>query len=519
MRRNSRRAGVLALALATAALVAGSAAGHPDSGGSAKAGFSLIVGTTVPITGDESVFGPPFQKNAQLAVDVANRALATDGISDIKISLDASDDGSAPASALNAARKLISDGASCIAGSIPSANTIAIANGATIPAGIPQIAPASTSATITTLDDHGLVFRIAPSDVLQGPVLAAAMQAEIGKGKTVSFAARNDAFGAGLIGSTNAAWKKLGGKETRAPVLYDPTAASYDSEAQQIVAGNPDAWVILDFPANYAKMGAALLRTGKFDASRMFVGGGQPSTIPSFVPTASMQGARGTRPAVPLGTSLTNAYDAMYAAAPGTKDRQSLDVNNFDAAMTCILASIAANSSNGQKIAAQLRRIAGPPGTKYTFQQLPAAIKALRAGKDINYEGIAGSIDWDANGDPASATYDFYKYINSTLTVIRQYRNLHGRILKLDLTPPTKPAIRGKRVSKSRHVVFRISSHDPGNVSPPVALQCGFDKQKLHACGKKVAATLKPGRHVLKAAATDAQDNRSKLALFRFTIK
>jgi hypothetical protein len=251
----------------------------------------------------------------------------------------------------------------------------------------------------------------------------------------------------------------------------------------------------------------------------MFVGGGQPSTIPSFVPTASMQGARGTRPAVPLGTSLTNAYDAMYAAAPGTKDRQSLDVNNFDAAMTCILASIAANSSNGQKIAAQLRRISGPPGTKYTFQQLPAAIKALRAGKDINYEGIAGSIDWDANGDPASATYDFYKYINSTLTVIRQYRNLHGRILKLDLTPPTKPAIRGKRVSKSRHVVFRISSHDPGNVSPPVVLQCGFDKQKLHACGKKVAATLKPGKHVLKAAATDAQDNRSKLALFRFTIK
>jgi len=217
MSKSLRRAGVLVLALAAAASLGGSAAAHPDSAGRTDAGFKLIVGTTVPITGDESVFGPPFQKNAQLAVDLANRALKADGISDITVTLDAADDGSSPGPALNAARKLISDGASCIAGSIPSANTIAIANGAAIPAGIPQIAPASTSAAITGLDDHGLVFRIAPSDVLQGPVLAAAMRQEIGKGKTVSFAARNDAFGAGLIGSTEAAWKRGGGKETRAP--------------------------------------------------------------------------------------------------------------------------------------------------------------------------------------------------------------------------------------------------------------------------------------------------------------
>ncbi len=512
------RFGVLALVGVFAVSVGGSAAAHPDRGTAHKAGFTLTVGTALSLTGDGAVFGPAFQKSAQLAVDMAQKALLRDGIKDITVKIESADDGSTPTSAVNAARKLIGDGATCIAGSIQSASTIAIANGATVPAGVAQIAPASTSATITDLDDNGLVFRIAPSDVLQGPVLAAALQKEVGKGKTVSFAARNDAFGAGLIKSTEAAWKKLGGKETHGPVLYDPGAASYDSEAQQIVAGNPDAFVILDFPATYSKVGAALLRTGKFDAKKLFVGGGQPATIPPAVPKDSMEGARGTRPAVPLGAPLTNAFDRAYDQFPGNAQRQSLDVNEFDAAMTCVLGAIAAKSNNGKAIASKLRAISGPPGDKYTFLQLPAAIKALRAGKDINYEGVAGSIDWDAKGDPASATYDFYKYINGTLTVQRQYRNLHGRILSLDLTPPTKPVIRGKRTQTSRRVAFTLSSHDPGNVSPPVHFLCSFDKQKLHICGKTARATLKFGRHTIRAVALDAQDNRSKTAAAVFKI-
>ena len=501
-----------------AASLGGSAAAHPDSNAAPKAGFTLTVGTALSLTGDGAVFGPAFQKSAQLAVDIANKALLRDGIKDITVKIESADDGSTPTSAVNAARKLIGDGATCIAGSIQSASTIAIANGATVPAGVAQIAPASTSATITDLDDNGLVFRIAPSDVLQGPVLAAALQKEIGKGKTISFAARNDAFGAGLIKSTEAAWKKMGGKETHGPVLYDPGAASYDSEAQQIVAGSPDAFVILDFPATYAKVGAALLRTGKFDATKLFVGGGQPATIPADR-SEGLDGGRARHAA--RRSARRSAHERVrhrVRGIPGNAQRQSLDVNEFDAAMTCILAAIAAKSNSGKAIAGKLRAISGPPGDKYTFLQLPAAIKALQAGKDINYEGVAGAIDWDAKGDPASATYDFYKYINSTLTVQRQYRNLHGRILSLDLTPPNKPVIRGKRTQTSRRVSFRLSSRDPGNVSPPVHFMCSFDKQKLHNCGATARATLRLGKHVLRAVAIDAQDNRSKAAFARFTI-
>lgn len=513
--KHARRLALVAAAVTTAAIGVGGAAARPTDG--AATGFTLTVGTTLSLTGDGAVFGPPFQKGAEIAAAQANKALTAAGIP-ITVKVISADDGSRADTAVNAARKLLSDGANCIAGSIQSSSTIAIANGATVPAGIPQIAPASTSALITDLSDNGLVFRIAPSDVLQGPVLASAIRQEIGAGKTLSFAARNDAFGAGLIRSTEAAWTgRLGGKSTGPPVLYDPNAASYDAEAQKIVSGNPDAFVILDFPATYARVGAALLRTGKFDATKLFIGGGQPSTIPTFVPRESMEGARGTRPAVPLGATLTRAYDALFAQSPGPQERQSLDVNEFDAAMTCILASVAAKSNNGRSIANQLQKISGPPGEKFTFLDLTAAVKALNAGRDIDYEGVAGSIDWDDKGDPASATYDFYKYINGTLTPQRQYRNLRGRILELDLTPPTKPKVRFS--AKGRTVTFRFTAPDPGNTSPPVTFLCAIDKQPLHACRATHKARLKLGKHVVRVIGIDAQDNRSLTTTFRFTLK
>jgi branched-chain amino acid transport system substrate-binding protein len=49
--------------------------------------------------------------------------------------------------------------------------------------------------------------------------------------------------------------------------VFDPTQATFDSEAQQIVDNNPDAYVVIDYPDTFAKLGAALVRTGRFDAS------------------------------------------------------------------------------------------------------------------------------------------------------------------------------------------------------------------------------------------------------------
>jgi hypothetical protein len=58
----------------------------------------------------------------------------------------------------------------------------------------------------------------------------------------------------------------------------------------------------------------------------------------------------------------------------------------------------------------ELRDVTGPPGEKFSWEQLPGAIKALQDGKDIDYQGAAGDINLDENGDPTTGVYDLLRY-------------------------------------------------------------------------------------------------------------
>ena len=114
------------------------------------------------------------------------------------------------------------------------------------------------------------------------------------------------------------------GMKTQGPLLYDPTAASYNSEADDIVKGNPDAYVILDFPANYAKIGSALLRTGKFNGRKLFVAGRRrsPTSSPrlrSRARAARLRARRRVRRPLTRSTSCSPPSRARSSARPSTR--------------------------------------------------------------------------------------------------------------------------------------------------------------------------------------------------------
>jgi ABC-type branched-subunit amino acid transport system substrate-binding protein len=425
-RRAKLRLVPVAAVIAILAVVAGGTASAGGDRAAAK-GFTLRIGDAATLTGGGSAFGPAYTKAAGLAVQAANKALRQAGIKDIKIQIEHADEGSNPTQGVNAARKLISNGASCIVGSIFSGDTRAIALSAAVPAGVVEISPSSSSTALTSVPDNGLLFRVAVSDSIQGPILANAIRDAVGKGKSLSIATRNDIFGTGFVDQFKPTWEKIGGK-VQTTVLIDPGATSYDSEAGKLVSGNPDDYLIITFATDYGKLGAALLRTGKFDTKHLYLGGGQPATIPDFIPKEAMEGAHGIRPALPIGTPAADAFDKLYKSSPGLKDRQTLDGNNFDATMLCILSAIAANSPKGTDMAKKMQAVSAPPGKPYTWLQLADAIRDLRAGKDINYEGIGGSIDFDANGDPTGGAFDWYQYVNSQIKVLKQYIWSNGKI-------------------------------------------------------------------------------------------
>jgi branched-chain amino acid transport system substrate-binding protein len=391
-----------------------------DGGGGGEQSFDLVIGDSIPLTGDLSDFGPPGQKASDLAVSEINKAIQQAGV-DQTVKVVHEDNETSPQAAVQAARKLVdSDGASCITGAWASADTIPTAQSVSIPDGILQISPASTSDEITALDDDGLVNRTSPPDSFQGPTLANTMDAALGgaQGKTVNIGARNDSYGTGLAGTFGDAWKDLGGTVGQ-EVIYDPEQPSYDSEAGQITSGNPDAIVIIDFPETFVKVGPALERTGNWDPSKgWFTDGLASGDVPESVDATVINGMRGTAPGSPDKGEASTAFDDLYTSSdPKDVDRQTFDTQNFDATILCYLAAVAAGSTDGKDMAEHLVDVSAPPGTPYTWEQLPEAIKALQNGDDIDYQGASGAIDMDDAGDATAGVYDIYTFKGSTLTL------------------------------------------------------------------------------------------------------
>jgi branched-chain amino acid transport system substrate-binding protein len=389
-----------------------------DSGGSSgedvsDASFDLNVGVLVPQTGDLSAFGPAGEKAANLAVEQTAAALEEAGADGITIEANVEDSQTEPAAAQSAATKLISGGSNCLIGPWSSGETVPVGRSVAAREQIPLISPSATSPALSELPDDGYVFRTAPSDALQGQVLADAMEEEAGLDAVVSVAARNDPYGEGIAEEFTAAWEDKGGSVTsNSPVLYDVELSSYNSEASEIVADSPDAYVIIDFEEPYNEMGAALARTGDFDASTMFTADGLAfeDGIPDSIAPDSLYGAHGTRPATPE-SDIGKQFDTDFSdAEPADVKRNSFDSQNFDAVTLCALAAVAAGSNEGADIAEQVQAVGSAPGDKYDYTTMGDAITALQAGEDIDFEGVSGSLDLDDNGDPILGTYDIYEY-------------------------------------------------------------------------------------------------------------
>jgi branched-chain amino acid transport system substrate-binding protein len=289
-----------------------------------------------------------------------------------------------------------------------------------IPQGVLLISPASTSDEISGLSDDGLVNRTAPPDRFQGPALATLVAKDLGsaKGTVISVSGRNDSYGEGLTRTFTDAWTGMGGEVTdNSTVLYDPNQATYDSEAQKIVAGNPDGFVVVDFSDTFPKVGPALERTGKWDPAKAFSTDGNASAdLPKDVDPSIINGMRGTAPGSPQSGASADAFNKLWdSSAPKSVHRQTFDTQNYDAVTLCYLAAVAAGSTDGKDMADKLRDVTAPPGKKYTWQQLPEAIKALQNGDDIDYEGASGPIDMNEDGDATAGVYSIYEFKNGTL--------------------------------------------------------------------------------------------------------
>ena len=404
-------AGVAMLAF-TVAVSVGSARDTRSAAAPKNCAFTLRIGDVLPFTGDLAAYGANLDRAVKVGVDLQNAALKADGLSNsISVDLVGSEDGQTQASAsVEAATKLVkSDKANVLIGEMASSATIPMAQSVSIPNKIVQISPTSSAPQLSAIKDNGYLWRAYPSDTLQGKVLASAAVDAFGKGATLNVGARNDAFGTALKQLFVKEYEKLGGKIGK-NVSWNPNQANFDTEAQQLVDGNPAGWVIIDFPETFDKFAPSLVRTGKWDASKTFMTEALRNTDELDKIGDPVIGLRGTA-ASAAGGPAGAAFAAYWKKnVKGAKPYTGFEGTALDAANVAFLAALQACSSSPARIKANLVSVSGPPGVKVTFSQLGRAVKLIRAGKEIDYEGAFSPVDFDAKGDIGSAVFEIWKY-------------------------------------------------------------------------------------------------------------
>jgi len=414
-------AALAAVAVPLAALTAPATGREEAATQTRNCSFALRIGNVLPFTGDLAAFGGNLDRAARLAVDLQNQALKRLKLSQkISVRIVDSEDGQTAASAsVEAATKLVkTDRVSVVIGEMASSATIPMAQSVTIPNKVVTISPTSSAPQISDIKDNGYLWRVYPSDALQGRVLGQAAVDAFGRGSTINVGARNDAFGTALRQLFEAQWKKLGGKIGES-VSWNPAQATFDTEAAKLVEGNPKGFVIIDFPDTFQKFAPSLVRTGKWSASKTLMTEAVKNTEVLAKIGSPAQGLRGTA-ASSVGGPAGKPFEALYKAkVKGAKPYTTFEGTAFDAANVAFLGALAGCSSKGSSIKTHLRAVSGPGGPKVTYRNLDKAIKLLLARKDVDYEGAFSPVDFDAKGDIGSAVFEIWKYEGGKISTLK----------------------------------------------------------------------------------------------------
>jgi len=374
------------------------------------------IGQVVAFTGSGAEYGTFYRDAAQLALDQINAAAEEVFGGPIVARLIAEDSNTLPTPAIEAARKLVeADGVPAIIAAWSSGVTVAIATSVTIPSGVLQVGNGTTSPLVSVLpedEEADLLYRTSPSDALQGVVAADLTAGNIlpdYKFATASTIYINNPYGQGLSNAYAAAFEKRGGKilaEVAHPEEVQPT---YRAQITAALKDNPDVLMLPTYPAHTAQILKECRDIFGF-TNWQFTDANRSSEVLDAVGGKDLAGKLGTVPSADPDSPSYKDFAASYRAATSQDRIPPFTETTYDAAMVIglALAKVIADGATdpskitGRALADQLRFIANPPGDSIvggSQAEITKALQAIKDGKDINYVGAGGSVDFDENGD------------------------------------------------------------------------------------------------------------------------
>lgn len=374
----------------------GATSGASGGGGSGD----LPLGLLVPFTGQYSWVGQNVSEIAQLMVNDIN---SSGGIGGEQVTLIKGDtEGTVDAGVL-AARKLANtDQVLAFIG--PTSLSFTGVRKVIEDTKTPMVSPTAGTTELNTAGTE-LFYRTVPSDSLGGKAIARALT-EPGKylsGHTyknvalmVGDAPALVSFQQPIVSSMNAY-----GQPLISNTKYSIGKDSYRSEVSSVMRKNPDMIILIGEPADSAR----IMR----DARQLGYDGGwfvtQDQTNADFVKLATPQvaeGIYGLQESEP--ESATQLRDSVVKRL-GHK-LQIFQANTYDAVNVTALAMYAAKKAGdditSQTLEANLDTVANPDEGDVVVTSFAAGKKAIDSGKGIDYQGLAGPVDFDKYGNITS---------------------------------------------------------------------------------------------------------------------
>jgi branched-chain amino acid transport system substrate-binding protein len=377
----------------------------------AAEGPKVKIGVMVPETGALAEFGGGFRNAVNLSVKQFEEAGFT-------VEVVYADTETSAMPAVEAARRLVDvEGVQVLIGAAASGVTIPVAESVAIPGQIPQISNASTSPLLTVLPaDEGkdFLFRSCFSDALQG-IIAGKLAAERGY-TTASVIWVNNAYGEGLAENFKAAFEYRGGQVLEMVPHDEAVAPTYVSELKKAMEGEPDVLFCISYPGHATVYLKEFIEAGYNEtAELLFCDGTKSVEMPQEVGPEYLAGMYGTAPGSAVGEAhdaFASAFEGEYGELPPLPFMDTI----YDGVTVAILAA-AACDAKGMDITPvcirdMLRDVSKPPGETIIPGDFKKALDLLKEGQAINYEGAAGAVDFDENGDVVTPV-EIWKYIES----------------------------------------------------------------------------------------------------------
>jgi branched-chain amino acid transport system substrate-binding protein len=176
--------------------------------------------------------------------------------------------------------------------------------------------------------------------------------------------------------------------------LYD-----WESVGKSAVAGKPDVVFLTSTnPSALADTVRWIDASGYTGLYYFAYGAYMAAVTPAFVNDVP-QHFRSYDLALPPSTQL-DQFQALYSERYGdTLVPEPRLIAFADYLALLALAMTEVGDTDAHRVADAMREIAGPPGEMYGPLEYAGAVAALRAGRDIDFTGFSGPLDFDARGD------------------------------------------------------------------------------------------------------------------------